>query len=106
MKKKPFAPFVLIEHYKKLPVWGSFFVRIELEQELLREDILRECIIVSGNRLALKIWLQLLAYSSAPLKNSITPAEKLILQTLLTSIQMGYSEEAVEAYEKWLLDLA
>lgn len=56
---------------QQLPVWESLFVKLELEQGLLREDILRECMIASGNRLALKIWLQLLAYSITPLKKAL-----------------------------------
>ncbi|MEK4230319.1 FadR/GntR family transcriptional regulator [Solibacillus sp. FSL H8-0538] len=90
---------------QQLPVWESLFVKLELEQGLLREDILRECMIASGNRLALKIWLQLLAYSITPLKKSITSDEKVVLQMLIKSIQMGYSEEAIEAYDDWMRDL-
>lgn len=90
---------------QELPVWDSLFLKLELEQELLREDILRECVIASGNRLALKIWLQLLAYSITPLKVMVTLDEKAVLQMLIKSIQMGYSEEAIEAYLEWMRDL-
>lgn len=90
------------ETLRKLPVWDSMFIKIELEQELLREDILRECMIASGNRLALKIWLQLIAYSNVPLKEFVTANEKGPLQIFIKSIQMGYIKEAIEAYEEWI----
>ncbi|AWE08323.1 GntR family transcriptional regulator [Lysinibacillus sp. 2017] len=85
-----------------LPIWESFFVKVELEQSLKREDILRECIIVSGNRLAFKIWLQLLAFSTAELQREIQSTEKIHVEMMLTSIQMGYEYEAIEAYDKWM----
>lgn len=89
----------------ELPVWDSLFINIELEQPLLREDIIREVMIASGNRLSLKIWRQLLAYSMTPLKKDITIDEKKDLQILIKSIQMGYTEEALEAYNGWMTKL-
>lgn len=90
---------------RSLPIWESFFVKVELEQPLKREDILRECMIVSGNRLALKIWLQLLAFSNNVLTLEITVEEKMEVKTLLASMQMGYIQEAINAYEKWMMKI-
>ncbi len=87
---------------RALPIWESFFVKVELEQFLKREDILRECIIVSGNRLAFKIWLQLVAFSTTELQKEIQINEKIHVEMMLTSIQMGYEYEAIEAYDKWM----
>lgn len=91
------------DNLRALPIWESFFVKVELEQELKREDILRECMIVSGNRLALKIWLQLLSFSNNLLANEITEEEKMELKILLASLQMGYLHEAIDSYEKWMV---
>lgn len=88
--------------YANLPVWDGYFVHIELGEVVVREELLRELIIASENRLALKIWLQLLAYSSAQLKEPITADEKLIVQTLLKSLQLQYVEEALQAYKQWM----
>ena len=85
-----------------LPIWKSFFVKLELGEALKREDILRECIVISGNRLSLKIWLQLLAFSDKLLATDITAEEKREVKTLLASMQMGYSQEALDAYENWM----
>lgn len=88
---------------RTLPIWESFFVKVELGQQVKREDILRECMIVSGNRLALKIWLQLLSFSNNLLANEITEEEKMEIKTLLASMKMGYLHEAIDAYENWLV---
>lgn len=85
-----------------LPVWESLFYKIEIESEVVRNHILRELIIASGNRLSLKIWLQLAAYSATPLKKITTSHEKPILLVLLKSIQLGYQKEALEAYDQWM----
>lgn len=90
------------ETLRELPVWESLFAVIELGQSLQREAILRECMIVTENRLAFKIWLQLSAYSNSALVNDVTNEEKSHLQIMLASMQMGYLPEAIEAYEKWM----
>ena len=87
---------------RSLPIWESFFIKVELEQPLARKDILRECMIVSGNRLAYKIWLQLSAYSNQSMQQELLKMEKLHVETMITSMQMGYEKEAIEAYEKWM----
>lgn len=87
---------------RKLPVWESLFMKLELEGEIVRDLLLRELIIASGNRLALKIWLQLAAYSAIPLKKLSTQEEKTMLQVLLKSIQLGYEKEALSAYDNWM----
>lgn len=87
---------------RNLPIWDSLFVQIELQQEVRRDVILRECIVASGNRLSLKIWMQLIAYSMTSLKENITDSEKQVLQVLIKSMQMGYVEEAIEAYNEWI----
>lgn len=88
-----------------LPIWDSLFAQIELQQEVRRDAILRECIVASGNRLSLKIWMQLIAYSMTSLKENITDSEKQVLQVLLKSMQMGYEEEAIEAFNEWMKQL-
>lgn len=85
-----------------LPIWDSFFDQVEIGQPLERGEILKEIIVLSGNRLALKIWLHLAAYSNHKLKQLIQPEEKQSLQMMLKAIQMNYCEEAIEAYEEWV----
>ncbi|MFF5994329.1 GntR family transcriptional regulator [Lysinibacillus sp. KU-BSD001] len=90
---------------RNLPIWDSLFIQLELQQELKRDAILRECIVAAGNRLSLKIWMQLTAYSMTSLKELVTEQEKRVLQMLIKSMQMGYVEEAIEAYNDWMKQL-
>ena len=90
------------ERLRTLPVWESLLLKIELENEVIRDHILREIIIASENRLVLRIWLQLVAYSAKPLKKVTTIEEKPILLRLFKSLQLGYTEEALKAYEQWI----
>ena len=46
--------------------------------------------------------MQLLAYSDNFLQKDITKEEKIHVETMLTSMQMGYMHEAIDAYEKWI----
>lgn len=87
---------------RQLPVWESLFLKIELESEVIRDHILRELMIASENRLALRIWLQLVAYSAKVLVKETTIKEKPMLLRLLKSLQLGYEKEAIQAYEEWM----
>lgn len=90
---------------RALPIWDSFFVYLELGEAIEREAILRECIILAGNRLSLKIWLQLVAYSNIALSANVKRGEKEVVQTMIKAMQMGYKEEMIEAYEQWIKQL-
>ncbi len=90
------------EILRTLPVWDSFFVKLELEGMINCRDILRELLITTGNRLSLKIWFQLAAYDGDRLNRNSTEDEKIIIQTMLKSMQLGYEKEALKAYEQWM----
>ena len=90
------------EQLRALEVWDNFFKQVELSEPVSRQSLLRELIVASGNRLSLKIWIQLNAYSQQVLKQEIVATEKVLVQRLIKSMQMGYVEEAIEAYEAWL----
>lgn len=83
-------------------VWDNFFKQVELGEAVKRSSLLRELVVAGGNRLSLKIWIQLHAYSQPALKQDIVAAEKEPVQHLIKSMQMGYIEEAIEAYEAWV----
>ncbi len=81
---------------------GQFFVKLEIESTINCRDVLREIIITSGNRLSLKVWFQLVVYGDDRLNRNSTEEAKLIIQTMLTSMQLGYEKEALKAYEQWM----
>lgn len=90
------------EVLRTLPVWDSFFVKLEIDGAVNCRDVLREILITSGNRLSLKVWFQLVAYDGDRLNRLSTAEEKLIIQTMLKSMQLGFEKEALQAYEKWM----
>jgi len=93
------------ETLRTLPVWDSFFVRLEIEGTINCQDVLREIIITAGNRLSLKIWFQLAAYDGERVNQSSTEEEKIIIQTMFKSMQLVYEKEASQAYEQWMKTL-
>lgn len=87
---------------RALPVWESLFIRLEVAEDVVRKDVLREIIITAGNRLSLRIWLQLQAYSGRPLGALITTQEKPYVLTLVKALQLGLTEDALQAHTAWV----
>ncbi|MFD1030398.1 FadR/GntR family transcriptional regulator [Metaplanococcus flavidus] len=86
----------------ELPVWKGFLQRIDDGDGFLREDLIREMIVLSGNRLSLKIWLLLAQYSGNPYKDRITPAESEMVKGILNSISQQNVEKAVSELRNWV----
>lgn len=87
---------------RELPIWDSFFKKIELGEEVIRGEVLREMVITTNNRLALKVWMQLYAYSDPLVHDAVKGPERLLSQTVIKSIQMGFESEAIGAYDEWM----
>ncbi|MDW0112876.1 GntR family transcriptional regulator [Sporosarcina saromensis] len=90
------------EEKRQLPVWQSLLVRLEEDGAVLREDIIREMIVVTDNRLSLKIWFLLKRYSRVPYEELTTAAEKETVKVLLENIVSGLEEKAITAYDNWI----
>lgn len=90
---------------RELPIWDSLFTKIELGEEAVRGELLREMVVMTNNRLALKIWLQLYAYSASVIHDTVNGTDRIITQTVIKSIQMGYEQEAIQAYDEWMAQL-
>lgn len=87
---------------QQLPVWQSLLVRLEEDGAVLRDDIIREMIVVTDNRLSLKIWFLLKRYSRVPYEELTDTAENETVKALLENIISGLEEEAINAYDKWI----
>ncbi|MEG0381468.1 MAG: GntR family transcriptional regulator, partial [Kurthia sp.] len=101
-EKEAIRVITCTEVLRTLPVWDSYFVKLEIDGTVNCRDVLRELLITSGNRLSLKIWFQLVAYDGDRLNRLSKEGEKLIMQTILKSMQLGFEKEALQAYEKWM----
>lgn len=85
-----------------LPVWKSLLAKIAVEGAILREDIIREMIIATGNRLSLKIWFLLKQYSKAPYDEMTAGEENDIVKNLLQNVLDGNEMKTLQAYLEWM----
>ncbi len=88
--------------FRILPVWKSLLSNIEIEGKVLREDVIREMIVATENRLSLKIWFLLKQYSMAAFGDMTTQVESILVTDLLRGIVSGDEEMALKAYKKWI----
>lgn len=84
-----------------LPVWESLLIKLEEEGTVQREDIIREILIVSNNRLSLKMWFLLKQYGEEPYQGFTNEDENTYIIQLLQAVKDGEIEQAVEAYNAW-----
>lgn len=90
------------ERMAHLPVWESFYYKLEENETMMREDIIREVIIATGNRLSLKIWFLLKQYSSAPFNEIVQGEEVPLIRQLLMAIAEMDEGAALDSYEHWM----
>ncbi len=76
--------------------------KIEQDGEILREDLVREMIVATGNRLSLKIWFLLKQYSKVPFSEMTTVDENDSVKMLLLNLVDGNGLTTLEAYSKWI----
>lgn len=86
----------------QMPVWASFSTRIQEGEYFLREDLVKEIMVLSGNRLSLKIWLLLAQYSGNPYKSSITIDETMMIKDVLAAIRQQDAEKAASSLKTWI----
>ncbi|MBD7907936.1 FadR/GntR family transcriptional regulator [Sporosarcina gallistercoris] len=87
---------------RALPVWGSFLAKLKGTEPIVREELLQEIVVISGNRLSLKIWFLLKQYSRVPFHEVMKEEEKEIAANLLNEMMNGNSRLAVMRYTDWL----
>lgn len=85
-----------------LHIWDAFKEKLIVE-DMLREDIIREIIIISNNRLGLKIWFLLKQFAGDPYKENMKLEEKSLWIQLLIAMQNGEEQQALSLYNEWLL---
>ncbi|MDN7240259.1 GntR family transcriptional regulator [Planococcus sp. N028] len=86
----------------QMGVWNSFRIRLlEEESEFQREDFVRELMVLSGNRLSLKIWFLLQQYSGSPYNGTVTEPEKEQLLNILAAIEQRQTDKAANEFKTW-----
>jgi GntR family transcriptional repressor for pyruvate dehydrogenase complex len=87
---------------RALPVWSSLLMKIDEDGEILREDLIREMIVATGNRLSLKIWFLLKQYSKVPFEYMTVANENDIVKKLLYKLCEGNVIATLEMYSEWI----
>ena len=87
---------------RNLPVWEGLLMKLDEDGEILREDIVREMIVATDNRLSLKIWFILKQYSKIPFDQMTEGKENDIVRALLNHLIDGSVMEAINAYDQWI----
>lgn len=92
------------EELRLLPVWKGMQSKLREEESVfLREDMVRETIVATENRLSLKIWFLLKQYSGVSFDVAIAADEEIVtVHELLDEIMAGNTEKALTCYEKWI----
>jgi DNA-binding FadR family transcriptional regulator len=86
---------------KDLPVWDSLLARLNEEGNVQREDLVREILILSNNRLSLKMWFLLKQYGEEPYVGFSDEEENMYIHSLLQAIKNGEIEQAIQSYNAW-----
>ncbi|MGG0644749.1 GntR family transcriptional regulator [Sporosarcina gallistercoris] len=87
---------------RTLPVWESFLVKLKGTEPIVREELFQEIVVISGNRLSLKIWFLLKQYSRVPFHEVMAEEERDVASNLLNEMMNGNSQLAVMRYTEWL----
>ncbi len=90
------------QELRELPVWNSLLAKVETTSMVLREDVIREMIIATENRLSLKIWFLLKQYSQIKFDVLAPQQETQLIASLLKNLSIGNQQRATEAYSKWM----
>jgi GntR family transcriptional regulator, transcriptional repressor for pyruvate dehydrogenase complex len=88
--------------FRELPVWESLLTKIEHNGEILREDLIREMIVATENRLSLKIWFLLKQYSMVRFDAMTHGVENPLVKDMLQAVRAGNDHAALAAYKKWI----
>ena len=89
------------EMLRNLPVWESLLKNVIIEGRIVREDLMREIVITSNNRLVLKIWILLKQYGKEPYSGMSTEEEQPVLKTFISELMLGNTNKAIQAFEDW-----
>ncbi|MFC4409800.1 FadR/GntR family transcriptional regulator [Chungangia koreensis] len=90
------------EIQRSLPVWESLQKILQNEGSINREDLIREILVATGNRLSFKIWFLLKQYGGEPFAGHSGPEEKQSLLSMIENIRSGQENEAIHAFNSWI----
>ncbi|KAA0957938.1 FadR family transcriptional regulator [Planococcus sp. ANT_H30] len=88
------------ETISQMKVWDSFRLRLK-DESFQRQDFVRELMVLSGNRLSLKIWFLLTQYSGNPYDGTISFDEIDFMNSILAAIEQQDADTAIREFRTW-----
>lgn len=88
------------EALTNLKLWDSLKNKL-MDEGFYRDQFVRELMVLSGNRLSLKIWILLHQYSGHPYAETVEEPEKEKLMTVLDAMEQQDAEQAIQSYKAW-----
>lgn len=85
----------------QLPVWTGLLNQLKEEGSIVREDLIREILISTNNRLSLKMWFLLKQFGEDPYQGHSVKNETVYIERLIVAIIEGNIEDAIGAYTAW-----
>ena len=102
LEKDAIRTICISKRLNALNIWEAFKEKLIVD-EIIREDIIREIIIISDNRLGLKIWFLLKQFAGEPYQEYMNREEKSIWIQLLVAMQHGEEQRTFSLYNEWIL---
>lgn len=90
------------EQLRDTPIWQGFLLKLEAGDSISRHEILREMIVNTGNRLALKMWMLISQYAKVDTTMRVANEEQEYVSNFLYGLQSGAYEQALCMYKKWM----
>ena len=84
----------------QMRVWESLRLRLA-DESFQREDFVRELMVLSGNRLSLKIWFLLKQYSGNPYDGTVSSEEIDSMNNILAAIERQDADTAIQGFKVW-----
>lgn len=84
----------------QMRVWESLRLRLA-DESFQREDFVRELMVLSGNRLSLKIWFLLKQYSGNPYDGTVSSEEIESMNNILAAIERQDADTAIQGFKVW-----
>lgn len=84
----------------QMRVWESLRLRLA-DESFQREDFVRELMVLSGNRLSLKIWFLLKQYSGNPYDGTVSSEEIDSMNDILAAIERQDADTAIQGFKVW-----
>lgn len=88
------------DELNQLAVWNGFLNKLDAGEKIQRNDLAKELIVHSGNRLMLKIWMLLTQYANEE-THALVIQNREVAKKFLQALIAGESIQALHYHSEW-----